>query len=216
MLRVFEDSGFEVSHSDEGGEIRVEFPIRSDERYREAVDLRDHTAVGPSLRPVLEPTSVAVVGASAREASIGGAVFRNILEAGYTGAVFPVNRSGEPVAGHPAHASVAGLPMPIDLAVIAVPSGAVQSAVAEALCAGAKAVCVISAGFAETGPGRSTGRGRPARTRPLARRAHGRAELPRRVRRRARAERDVRAPPVRAGERRDLVAERRRRPGGDR
>ena len=152
MLRVFEDSGFKVSRSDEGGEIRVEFPIRSDERYREAVDLRDHTAVGPSLRPVLEPTSVAVVGASAREGSIGGAVFRNILEAGYTGSVFPVNRSGEPVAGHPAHASVAGLPVPIDLAVIAVPSGAVQSAVAEALSAGAKAVCVISAGFAETGP----------------------------------------------------------------
>ena len=152
MLRVFEDSGFKVGHSDEGGEIRVEFPIRSDERYREAVDLRDHTAVGPSLRPVLEPTSVAVVGASAREDSIGGAVFRNILEAGYTGSVFPVNRSGEPVASHPAHASVAGLPVPIDLAVIAVPSGAVQSAVAEALSAGAKAVCVISAGFAETGP----------------------------------------------------------------
>ena len=53
MLRVFEDSGFEVSRTDEGGEIRVEFPIRSDERYREAVDLRDHRAVGPSLRPVL-------------------------------------------------------------------------------------------------------------------------------------------------------------------
>jgi acetate---CoA ligase (ADP-forming) len=152
MLRVFEDSGFEVSRSDEGGEIRVEFPIRSDERYRDAVDFRDHTAVGPSLRPVLEPASVAVVGASAREGSIGGAVFRNIVEAGYTGSVFPVNRSGEPVAGHPAHASVAALPVPIDLAVVAVPSGAVQGAVAEALGAGAKAVCVISAGFAETGP----------------------------------------------------------------
>ena len=63
-----------------------------------------------------------------------------------------MNRSGEPVAGHPSHASVAELPTPVDLAVIAVPSGAVQGAVAEALGAGAKAVCVISAGFAETGP----------------------------------------------------------------
>jgi acetate---CoA ligase (ADP-forming) len=152
MLRVFEGSGFEVSRTDEGGEIRVEFPIRSDERYREAVDVRDHTAVGPSLRPVLEPAAVAVVGASARDGSIGGAVFRNIVEAGYTGEAYPVNRSGEPVAGHAAHASVAELPSPIDLAVIAVPSGAVQGAVAEALGAGAKAVCVISAGFAETGP----------------------------------------------------------------
>ena len=152
MLGVFEASGFEVSRTDDGGEVRVEFPIRSDERYREAVDFRDHTGVGPSLRPVLEPAAVAVVGASARDGSIGGAVFRNIVEAGYTGAVYPVNRSGEPVAGHPSHASVAELPTPVDLAVIAVPSGAVQGAVAEALGAGAKAVCVISAGFAETGP----------------------------------------------------------------
>jgi acyl-CoA synthetase (NDP forming)/RimJ/RimL family protein N-acetyltransferase len=152
MLHVFEDSGFTVSRTDDGGEIRVEFPIRSDERYREAVDLRDHRAVGPSLKPVLEPASVAVVGASARAGSIGGAIFANIVAAGFEGDLFPVNRSGEPVAGHAAHASVAELPVPIDLAVIAVPSGAVQGAVAEALAAGAKALCVISAGFAETGP----------------------------------------------------------------
>src|SRR5689334_285161 len=94
MLRVFEDSGFTVSRTDEGGEIRVEFPIRSDERYREAVDLRDHRAVGPSLRPLLDPSSVAVVGASARAGSIGGAIFANILAAGFEGDVFPVNRSG--------------------------------------------------------------------------------------------------------------------------
>jgi acetate---CoA ligase (ADP-forming) len=152
MLRVFEASGFEVSRTDGGGEVRVEFPIRSDERYREAVDFRDHVAVGPSLRPVLEPEAVAVVGASARDGSIGGAVFRNILESGFTGSVYPVNRSGDPVSGHAAHASVAALPVRIDLAVIAVPSGAVRAAVSEALTAGAKAVCVISAGFAETGP----------------------------------------------------------------
>ena len=58
MLRVFEDSGFEVSRTDDGEEVRVDFPIRFDERYLEAVDFRDHTAVGPSLRPVLEPDSV--------------------------------------------------------------------------------------------------------------------------------------------------------------
>jgi RimJ/RimL family protein N-acetyltransferase len=74
MLRVFEDSGFTTTRTDEGGEIRVEFPIRSDERYREAVDRRDHLAVGPSLRPVLAPESVAVVGASAPEGTIGGAI----------------------------------------------------------------------------------------------------------------------------------------------
>ena len=122
-------------------EIRVEFPIRFDERYREAVDCpRSYRCRAVAVGLSSSRTSVAVVGASAREGSIGGAVFRNILEAGYTGSVFPVNRSGEPVAGHPARASVAELPVPIDLAVIAVPSGAVQGAVAEALAAGAKAV----------------------------------------------------------------------------
>ena len=68
------------------------FPIAPTERYLEHVGSRDHEAVVASLRPFFEPVSVAVVGASPRQASIGGGLFRNILDADFTGAAYPVNR----------------------------------------------------------------------------------------------------------------------------
>jgi acetate---CoA ligase (ADP-forming) len=151
MLRVFEESGFDVTTVDRPGEVLVEFPILSDERFRAAVDRRHHAGVVESLRPVFDPASVAVVGASAREGSIGGALFRNVVEGGYTGAAYPVNRSGEPVAGRAAYPSVAALPERVELAVVAVPGPAVLAAAAEALAAGVGALCVVSAGFAEVG-----------------------------------------------------------------
>ncbi|HYX85705.1 MAG TPA: GNAT family N-acetyltransferase [Gaiellales bacterium] len=152
MMRVFQDSGFAVSTTTGAGELHIEFPIRSDERYTDAVDVRHHTGVTRSLRPVLVPATVAVVGASARDGSIGGALFQNIVDGGFDGRAYPVNRSGDSVAGHAAYPSVAAIQQPIDLAVIAVPAGAVLAAAREALEAGARALCVISAGFAETGP----------------------------------------------------------------
>jgi acetyl coenzyme A synthetase (ADP forming)-like protein len=151
MLRVFEDAGFAVTREIGGGTVEVRFPIQPTEEYRAHVDLRDHVAVVASLRPFFSPARVAVVGASARTGSIGGTVFRNIVDGGYEGAAYPVNRSGDPVGGVPAIRSVAELEDPVDLAVICVPAGAVLDAVREALEHGTRAVCVISAGFAEVG-----------------------------------------------------------------
>ena len=106
MLGVFEAAGFELTRELEGGEVEVQFPIASTERYRTRVDERDHTAVVASLRPFFEPRTVAVVGASRRRRSIGGELFRNILAGDFAGAAYPVNRDGEPVAGVRAYTSV--------------------------------------------------------------------------------------------------------------
>jgi acetyl coenzyme A synthetase (ADP forming)-like protein len=151
MLRVFEDAGFELTRELAGGTVEVRFPIQPTETYRERVDERDHLAVVASLRPFFAPRSVAVVGASAREGSIGGRVFRNVVEAGFPGPAYPVNRSGEPVAGRPALRSLGELAEPVDLVVVCVPAAAVLDVAGEALRAGTPALCVISAGFAETG-----------------------------------------------------------------
>ena len=110
MLGVFEAVGFELTRELEGGELEVQFPIASTERYRERVEERDHAAVTASLRPFFEPRSVAVIGASRRRGSIGGELFRNILAGDFAGAAYPVNRDGEPVAGVRAYRSVAEIP----------------------------------------------------------------------------------------------------------
>jgi acetyl coenzyme A synthetase (ADP forming)-like protein len=153
MLRVFADTGFEIEQGYEGGEVHVHLRIAPSDRFLDAVDRRDHAAVDRSLQPFFQPRAVAVIGASARPGAIGGAVFRNIVEGGFTGRAVPVNRSGEPVAGVAAFKSMADLTEPVDLAVVCVPAAAVLGAVASALATGVRAICVISAGFAETGPG---------------------------------------------------------------
>jgi acetyl coenzyme A synthetase (ADP forming)-like protein len=151
MLRVFAEAGFDVTREVAGGTVEVRFPIQATEDYRSHVDLRDHVAVVASLRPFFAPASVAVIGASARAESIGRTVFRNIVDGGFAGSAYPVNRSGRPVSGVPAVRALSELPGPVDLAVICVPAEGVLDAARAALEHGTRALCVISAGFAEVG-----------------------------------------------------------------
>lgn len=169
MLRVFEDAGFDVSRRLEGGTIEVRFPIVPTDAYREKVDTRDHVGVVASLRPFFVPASVAVVGASAKPGSIGGKLFANIVDGGFTGRAYPVSRSGEAVAGVAAFRTFADIPERIDLAVVCVPADGVIAVARDALEHGVRALCVISAGFAEIG-----GEGSERQERLLALvRAHG-------------------------------------------
>jgi acetate---CoA ligase (ADP-forming) len=151
MLGVFSSAGFEETRQREGDEVAVELRIASTAGYLERVDERDHLAVSASLRPFFAPASVAVVGASARPGSLGGDLFRNVLASGFPGPAWPLNRSGAPVDEHPAFASFDALPGPVDLAFVCVPGEAVLDAVESALHHGTRAICVISAGFAEQG-----------------------------------------------------------------
>ncbi len=151
MLGVFQDAGFAVTREVAGGEIELTFSISPTERYRDQVAGRDHRAVVASLRPFFEPEVVAVIGASPRRGSIGGELFRNILAGDFAGAAYPVNRGGEPVAGVRGYSSIEEVPESVDLAVICVPGGQVLDAAETALRFGVRALCVISAGFAEIG-----------------------------------------------------------------
>jgi acetate---CoA ligase (ADP-forming) len=151
MLSVFTGAGFDVVRELEHGEVEVSFPIAATEAFQERVEERDHVAVAASLRPFFEPSSVAVIGASRRRGSIGGELFRNVLEADFVGAAYPVNRSGEPVAGVRGYESISEIPDEVELAVICVPGPRVLEAAERALAKGVRALCVISSGFAETG-----------------------------------------------------------------
>jgi acetate---CoA ligase (ADP-forming) len=151
MLAVFRDAGFEVVRTLDQGEVEVRFPIASTEQFRSRVDERDHLAVVASLRPFFAPASVAVVGASRRRGSIGGELFRNIVAADFAGVAYPINRNGEAIAGVRGYTAVAELPDIVDLVVICLPGERVLDSAAEALAAGARALCVISSGFAEAG-----------------------------------------------------------------
>ncbi|MBK7781096.1 MAG: acetate--CoA ligase family protein [Ardenticatenia bacterium] len=108
-------------------------------------------ATSAELRHLMAPRRVAVIGASRDRQKIGGAIFHNLLDCGFTGAVFPVNPKAEAVAGVLAYPTVADIPGAVDLAVVVVPAAAVMAVVAECAAKKVSSVVVISAGFAETG-----------------------------------------------------------------
>ncbi len=105
-----------------------------------------------NLHFLFRPQSIAVVGASTREGSVGRALFANILMNGYTGVVYPVNMKTKSVLGVKSYPSILHIPDEIDLAILIVPALTVPATIAECGQKGVKAAIVISAGFKELGP----------------------------------------------------------------
>jgi len=104
-----------------------------------------------TLDGIFRPRSVAVVGASRREGSIGRQVVANLIAGGFTGPVYPVNPSAEVVLSVPAFASVKAIPGHVDLAVLVVPPDVVLAVAEECGRKGVKGLVVITAGFREIG-----------------------------------------------------------------
>jgi acetyl coenzyme A synthetase (ADP forming)-like protein len=151
MMRVFRNSGYRLSRTLEDGVFTVEFPVDYSRDARTAEDMREKRAVAASLLPVFFPRSVAVIGASTTPGSIGSRLFANLLDSGFTGALFPVNSRAPVVHSVRAYPSVLDIPDPVDLAFIAVPARAVLEVVSECARKGVRGLSVISAGFSETG-----------------------------------------------------------------
>jgi acetate---CoA ligase (ADP-forming) len=151
MLAVVAGAGFEVARSSEGGVVEVSMSIEPTGDYMARVDERDHVAIAASLTHFLDPASVAVYGASPRRGTIGGELMRNIVSGGFQRPVYPVNRGGDEVAGIAGVRSLRGVEPPVELALICLPADAVLDAATDALAAGVRSLCVISAGFAEVG-----------------------------------------------------------------
>ena len=103
-----------------------------------------------ALNALFEPRSVAIIGASDDAARIGGRPIRYLRQAGYSGAIYPVNPNRDTVQGLPAFKSISTIPHAVDLAILALPSEQVVEAVAACAEKGVKAVIVFSSGFAET------------------------------------------------------------------
>jgi acetyltransferase len=108
-----------------------------------------------NLEFLLKPRSVALVGATSREGSVGRVTARNLLAGGFAGPIRFVNAKGHDVLGHRSYPDVAGLPEAPDLAVIATPPASVPRLIAELGARGTKAVVVITAGFGGGAEGRA-------------------------------------------------------------
>src|SRR5690606_17713738 len=115
-----------------------------------AAEARDRAAGRASLRPLLQPASVAVVGAG-RRGGVGHEVLKGLVRYGFHGPVYPINPHATAVAGVPAYPSLRDVPGRVELAVIAVPADQVLGVMNDAAAVGVRAAVVLTAGFAETG-----------------------------------------------------------------
>ena len=151
MLDLFSDSGFPLEIRAEPGLIHIKTTSSVSKEILEAFERREHVSGAAAIAHVLRPKTVALIGASRARGRVGGAIFHNLVDAGFTGAVYPVNKSGQAVQGVRAYTSVREIPDPVELAVIAVPAADVVDVARECAQVGVKALVVVSAGFAEEG-----------------------------------------------------------------
>ena len=100
------------------------------------------------LDSLLDPATVAIVGASEDIGKFGGRALHNLMENGYGGRIIPINPARDRLRGLTAYASITDAPKGIDVAVLAVPSHYVEGVVADCAAAGVGACIVISSQFA--------------------------------------------------------------------
>ncbi|MGW4572461.1 bifunctional acetate--CoA ligase family protein/GNAT family N-acetyltransferase [Streptomyces tendae] len=156
MIKVFMDAGYTQKRSFEDGVVRLEFDLEPTDRSLAVQYAREHRAEARSVQRLLQPGSVAVVGAGRTPGGVGRSILGNIRDAGYTGRLYAVNRAfpeeQKELDGVTACRSVRDIDGPVDLAVVTVPAEHVPDVVTECGEHGVQGLVVITAGYADSGP----------------------------------------------------------------
>ena len=139
-------------------------PVFADAQGATAVDARillkppaaaperpSQDAILAAMRRIMQPDSVAVIGASAEDGKIGNSVMRNLIDGGYEGAIHPIHPRADAILGRPCHASVADVPGDVDIAIFCIPARFVAGVLAECGKKGIPGAILIPSGFAEVG-----------------------------------------------------------------
>jgi acyl-CoA synthetase (NDP forming)/GNAT superfamily N-acetyltransferase len=151
MTGLLRELGFTLDSAYDAEMVRYVFGLELDDRAVAAIGGREGRADARSLRALLSPRSIAVIGAGEHPHSVGHEVLANIIAAGYTGDLYVVNPRRREVLGVASVPNVSELPATPDLAVIAVPAAAVLGVVRSCAERAVPSVLLLSAGFGETG-----------------------------------------------------------------
>jgi acyl-CoA synthetase (NDP forming)/RimJ/RimL family protein N-acetyltransferase len=144
MIAVFEHAGFEVRRKSEFGEVTVSLDITPSEAVLERIDERDHIGAVASLRPLLAPRSIAVVGPSSAPGDLGAAVLASIMSSGFRGIATPVNANGEIVHSVRCVRSLLDLDEVPELVIVTVVPEEVPVIAQQAATVGAKVLLVVT------------------------------------------------------------------------
>nr|WP_269810382.1 GNAT family N-acetyltransferase [Kineosporia rhizophila] len=151
MLTVFREAGYELTSRFDDGVIEVRFTIDPTERSRAVMEAREHRAEARSMERVLNPASVALIGASRRTNTVGHRLLANLIAGGFTGRLHIVHHEADELLGRPTVRRLADIEGDIDLVLVAIPAEGVLDVVRECAEHGVRGMVVVSTGFAETG-----------------------------------------------------------------
>lgn len=152
MQQIFREMGYQVDGMVDGGVTRLTFRIEPTDLAVGVMRAREQRAEAASIERIFRARSIAVIGASRRQDSIGQAMVRNLVLGDFSGSVYAVNSQAEAVSGLPAYKTVQDIPGDVDVAIVAVPAESVNDVVLDCAAKGVHGLVVISAGFAEEGP----------------------------------------------------------------
>jgi acyl-CoA synthetase (NDP forming)/RimJ/RimL family protein N-acetyltransferase len=147
MLATFRLAGFVVDQGTSDGVVHVRFDIAESDALDGVRESRQQRSEARSLESLLEPQSIAIVGVSRRAESMGNVFLVNLVAGGFTGQLFVVHPEANHIRGIPCVASLAQIPEPVDVVVIAVPATQVAEVIKDAAHVQAKGIVVVSSGF---------------------------------------------------------------------
>jgi len=150
MADMLANAGYSIRWAHHDGTVgEAEFELVATDRWYDARAHRDRVAQAESIRRLLRPRAIAVIGAGRRDTSIGRAIVTNLVEGGYRGDIYPVNPHPLTIAGRATQPTILDIPGRVDLAVVAVPAENVLEVAHQCAQRGVDGLVVISGGFAE-------------------------------------------------------------------
>src|ERR1035437_7441992 len=151
MVAVFREAGFMVTQDFDHGVMALAFDIDPTDRSLAVMEAREHASEATSLRALLTPRSIVVIGGSRDPESIGARVLQHVIDGGFTGRVHAVNPEVTELQGVRCYPDISEVPGPVDAALVVVPAGAVLEVVRSCGQAGVRGLIVMSGGVAEMG-----------------------------------------------------------------
>jgi acetyl coenzyme A synthetase (ADP forming)-like protein len=152
MMNVLKDYGVQFSSELRGGVYHVTFPIAQTTVAEEKQLERERVSTLASLRWLLKPQSIALIGVSRHPGTIGHLLLQCLIQSGFSGKVYPVNPNTDSLMSLKTYPSVLAIPGYVDMAVIAVPAKIVAKVADECGRKRVHTLVVISDGFKEVGP----------------------------------------------------------------
>ena len=149
---IFKSYGFNITGEIQTGVYHVVFPITRTKAISEKEEGRERISTLSSLRSLLKPQSIALIGASRHPGTIGYILLQCLIQNGFSGKIYPVNPNIDSLMSLKTYPSVLDIPGEVDMAVIAVPAKLVVKVADECGHKGVHTIVVISDGFREIGP----------------------------------------------------------------